>query len=81
MCRKQHDDQLDYAETPQACLDGADALLIMTEWKEFQSPDLADMRKRMKSPLVFDGRNLYNPAKMQAAGFTYHSIGRMTVRA
>jgi UDPglucose 6-dehydrogenase len=57
-------------------LDGADALIIVTEWKEFRSPDFADMKKRMKSPVVFDGRNLYDPAMMKKQGFTYYAIGR-----
>ena len=51
----------------------------MTEWKEFLQPDFAEMRALMKSPVIFDGRNLYNPGVMQAAGFIYHSIGRASV--
>ncbi len=57
-------------------LDGADALIIVTEWKEFRSPDFADMKKRMKSPVVFDGRNLYDPALMRDSGIEYFSVGR-----
>ena len=68
--------RLAYAETPMAALDGADALLIVTEWKEFRSPDFEDMKRRLKQPLVFDGRNLYDPAQMRAAGFRYFAIGR-----
>ena len=66
-----------YAESPMAALDGADALVIVTEWKEFRSPDFEDMRRRLKAPLVFDGRNLYDPAQMRAAGIEYHAIGRL----
>ncbi len=64
-----------------AALDGADALVICTEWSEFRSPDFSDMRKRMKAPLIFDGRNLYQPSRMQEHGFEYHSVGRPTVGA
>ncbi len=66
-----------YAESPMAALDGADALVIVTEWKEFRSPDFEDMKRRLKVPLVFDGRNLYDPAQMRAAGIEYHAIGRL----
>ena len=55
---------------------GADALLIVTEWNEFREPDFAKMKKLMKAPLIFDGRNLYDPAQIRALGFTYSSIGR-----
>jgi UDPglucose 6-dehydrogenase len=66
-----------YAESPMAALDGVDALVIVTEWKEFRSPDFEDMKRRLKAPLVFDGRNLYDPAQMRAAGIEYHAIGRL----
>ncbi|MBS3917158.1 MAG: UDP-glucose/GDP-mannose dehydrogenase family protein [Sulfuritalea sp.] len=65
-----------YAESPLAALDGADALVIVTEWKEFRSPDFAEMKRRLKAPLVFDGRNLYDPAQMRASGIRYFAIGR-----
>ncbi|MDT3736072.1 MAG: UDP-glucose/GDP-mannose dehydrogenase family protein [Denitratisoma sp.] len=65
-----------YADSPMAALDGAAALVIVTEWKEFRSPDFEDMKRRLKAPLVFDGRNLYDPAQMRAAGIEYHAIGR-----
>jgi len=57
-------------------LKGADALAIVTEWNEFREPDFAKMRKLLKSPVIFDGRNLYSPALMKEQGFTYYSIGR-----
>ena len=57
-------------------LDNADALVIMTEWKQFQSPDFDRLKKKMKSPLVFDGRNIFDPSQMRQLGFTYYSIGR-----
>ena len=65
-----------FAANPMAALDGADALAIVTEWKEFRSPDFAAMRARLKNPLIFDGRNLYNPATPRQAGLEYHAIGR-----
>jgi UDPglucose 6-dehydrogenase len=72
-------DKLDYARLPYEALEGADALLIMTEWKEFVQPDFALMRKLMRAPVIFDGRNLYSPDVLKQAGFSYHSIGRMPV--
>jgi UDPglucose 6-dehydrogenase len=65
-----------FASSTVNALDGADALIIVTEWKEFRSPDFADMKKRMKSPVVFDGRNLYDPAVMRDSGIEYFSVGR-----
>ena len=55
---------------------GADALVVVTEWKEFRSPDFDALRAALKQPLVFDGRNLYEPALVRAAGLEYFSIGR-----
>ena len=57
-------------------LKGADALVIATEWNEFREPDFKRMRKLMKSPVIFDGRNIYSPEQMKAQGFTYYSVGR-----
>jgi UDPglucose 6-dehydrogenase len=57
-------------------LDGADALVVVTEWNEFREPDFAKMRRLMQAPVVFDGRNIYSPEQMRALGFTYFSIGR-----
>jgi UDPglucose 6-dehydrogenase len=61
-------------------LDGADALAIMTEWTQFRTPDFAEVRKRLAHPVIFDGRNLYDPQTVADAGFTYHSIGRPIAR-
>jgi UDPglucose 6-dehydrogenase len=69
---------LDYAATPMAALDGADALIIVTEWKEFRSPDFEDVRGRLREPVLFDGRNLYDPALVRSAGLEYHGVGRGT---
>jgi UDPglucose 6-dehydrogenase len=55
---------------------GAEALALVTEWNEFRRPDFAKMRKLMRTPVVFDGRNIYSPEQMKADGFTYYSIGR-----
>ena len=67
---------LDYVSTPQAALDGADALLIVTEWKEFRSPDFANIKARLKSAVIIDGRNLYEPAFVRSLGIEYSGIGR-----
>jgi UDPglucose 6-dehydrogenase len=64
------------ARTNYDALKGADALIIATEWNEFREPDFSRMRKLMKTPVVFDGRNIYNPAQMKMLGFTYYSVGR-----
>ncbi len=61
-------------------LDGADALIICTEWAEFRAPDFQEVRRRLTKPIIFDGRNLYRLAQMVAAGFVYASVGRATVR-
>ncbi len=55
---------------------GADALVIVTEWKEFRSPDFESMRASLKAPLIFDGRNMYDPSFVKDAGFEYFAIGR-----
>jgi UDPglucose 6-dehydrogenase len=65
-----------YADSPMATLDGADALAIVTEWKEFRAPDFDAMKAKLKSGVVFDGRNLYEPAHPRASGLEYHAIGR-----
>ena len=65
-----------YATRSYEALKGADALVIVTEWHEFREPDFDRMRKLMRSPNIFDGRNIYNPQQMKAHGFTYSSIGR-----
>ena len=65
-----------YAASAGAALSGADALVIVTEWKEFKSPDFDAIKAALKSPLIFDGRNLYEPDQMRALGITYHGIGR-----
>jgi UDPglucose 6-dehydrogenase len=68
--------RVSYAEDPVAALKGADALVIVTEWKEFRSPDFEVIKARLKNPVVFDGRNLYEPATVRAAGLEYFAVGR-----
>ncbi len=74
--RRVLDARVAYAATAYGALEGADALAIVTEWNEFREPDFARMRALMRSPTVFDGRNLFTAERMRAAGFTYVSIGR-----
>ena len=66
-----------YAENPDAALVGADALAIVTEWKEFRSPDFARIANTLKTPVIFDGRNLYEPKVVREAGIDYQPIGRV----
>jgi UDPglucose 6-dehydrogenase len=68
--------RLTFAGTPLDACDGADALVVVTEWKEFRSPDFEMLHRRMKQPLIFDGRNLYEPDVVRSAGFEHVSIGR-----
>lgn len=65
--------------TKESALHGADALVIMTEWQAFRSPDFELIHQELTDPVVFDGRNLYEPKRMAAKGFVYHCIGRPTV--
>lgn len=67
---------IEYANDKYEALKGADGLLILTEWKEFRSPDFLKMKKYLLEPLIFDGRLLYSPEKMKEQGFIYYSIGR-----
>jgi UDPglucose 6-dehydrogenase len=67
---------LSYAENQTAALEGADALVIVTEWKEFRSPDFATLKEKLKCPVIFDGRNLYDPKLLRGLNFEYFAIGR-----
>jgi UDPglucose 6-dehydrogenase len=73
-------DRISLVESPYEACTGADALLILTEWSTYQRPNFEAIRRLLRSPLVIDGRNIYNPDRMCAAGFVYHSIGRATAR-
>jgi UDPglucose 6-dehydrogenase len=68
--------RLSYADKPMDALDGADALVIVTEWKEFRSPDFERIKAALKQPVIFDGRNLYEPALPRSFGIEYSAIGR-----
>ena len=70
------DDRIRYAESPNDALIDADALVIVTEWKEFRSPDFDLIKARLKQPLIVDGRNLYDPALVRGQGIEYLAIGR-----
>ena len=74
--KARYGDRLEYAESSYGALRGADGLVIVTEWNEFRKPDFGLMKILMRQPVIFDGRNVYNPAKVRARGFAYHSIGR-----
>ncbi|GAB4369549.1 MAG: UDP-glucose/GDP-mannose dehydrogenase family protein [Deltaproteobacteria bacterium] len=74
-------DRLEYAESSYGALQGADALIVVTEWNEFRKPDLGLMKTLMRQPVIFDGRNIYDPRKMRERGFAYHSIGRKSLEA
>ena len=67
---------INYAHSPMEAIAGADALVILTEWKEFRSPDFEEIAKQLKTKQIFDGRNLYEPAVVRRAGLVYEGIGR-----
>jgi UDPglucose 6-dehydrogenase len=67
---------IEYTESSRAAIEGVDALLIVTEWKEFRTPDFDEMARQIADREVFDGRNLYEPSLIRSFGLTYHAIGR-----
>ena len=69
---------LSFAETPSQALNNADALVIVTEWKEFRSQDFSHIKQKLKANIIFDGRNLYDPQVVKNAGIEYRSIGRLS---
>jgi UDPglucose 6-dehydrogenase len=69
-------DKISYADDPYSALTNADALFIATEWAVFRTPDFDKIKALLKDPVIFDGRNLYDPVRMKESGFTYFSIGR-----
>jgi UDPglucose 6-dehydrogenase len=77
--RAVYGDKLTYCELRMEALKDADALCIMTEWHDYHSPDFAEMYQLLKSPVIFDGRNLYEPDRMRRRGYRYYSIGRPSV--
>jgi len=72
--------RVSYHKVNYDALEGADALVVVTEWNEFRRPDFERMKGLLKAPVIFDGRNVYEPLQMAALGFTYYSMGRRTVR-
>ncbi len=77
--RKILGEQIAYCQNAYDTLTGSDALLIATEWNEFRNPDFKKVQAQLKSPVIFDGRNLFEPVAMRRNGFTYYSMGRPTV--
>ncbi|MGE7989733.1 UDP-glucose dehydrogenase family protein [Pseudomonas sp. NPDC089554] len=71
--------QLRLGEDPYACVEGADALVLVTEWKQFRQPDFRRVRGLMRMPVLFDGRNIYDPFELTELGYLYHGIGRPQV--
>jgi len=67
--------EVEFAKSASAAVKGADALVIVTEWKAFRSPDFEELKREMKAPVIFDGRNLYDPRRTAALGFDYFGIG------
>ncbi len=68
-----------YCDSAMSTLEGADALLVVTEWNEFKNPDFEQMKKAMRAPVVFDGRNIFSPQQMKELGFIYRGIGRSAI--
>lgn len=73
------DTKIEFAGNAYEAIEGADALIIVTEWNEFRKPNFVKVQQALKTPVIFDGRNLFEPATMLRLGFVYHSIGRTTV--
>ncbi len=79
--KAKYGDRIEYAESSYGALQEADALIVVTEWNEFRKPDFGLMKNLMRQPVIFDGRNIYDPVKIRQRGFLYHSIGRKSVEA
>ncbi len=78
LCYLKGNDRVVYCESKYDALKGADALMLITEWKEFRSPDFYEIRERLKTPVIFDGRNQYNRRSVEKYGFEYYQIGVKT---
>ncbi len=78
-CRRIYGDRPDlvYAETPEEAAQEADALAVVTEWKLYRSPDFETIKQQLKQPVIFDGRNIYDPNRLREMGFYYYGIGRL----
>jgi len=77
--RELGDEGITYHQDPYEALEGADALVIFTDWQEFRTPDFDMIGRKLVHPVIFDGRNLYEPRYMRRLGFEYHCIGRPPV--
>ncbi len=69
-------DEITYADNAYDALDGADCMLLLNEWNEFRRPDFDKIKSLMKNPVIFDGRNQYEPERMERRGFEYYCIGK-----
>ena len=69
-------DDLKLANSPSETLDGADGLIVVTEWKEFRSPSFGEIKNRLSQPVIFDGRNIYDPEMVKSYGLAYYGVGR-----
>ncbi len=76
VARRLFGDRIDLVPEPYAAAEGADALFLVTEWNEFRQPDLARLKRAMRTPVLFDGRNVWDASKAAAAGFAYYGVGR-----
>ncbi|HEX9187268.1 MAG TPA: UDP-glucose/GDP-mannose dehydrogenase family protein [Vicinamibacteria bacterium] len=76
VARRLFQDRIEIVAEPYAAAEGADALFLVTEWNEFRQPDLARLKRAMRTPVLFDGRNVWDARKARAAGFTYYGVGR-----
>ena len=74
-------DGITYFENGYEAADGADALVVFTDWPEFRAPDFEGLMEKLSQPVIFDGRNLYDPIYVSRIGFEYHSVGRPTATA
>ena len=74
--RRIFDDRVQLVPNPYLAADGADGLFLVTEWNEFRQPDFARVKAAMKQPILFDGRNIWNPKRLREIGFTYYGVGR-----
>jgi len=80
-CRRRLGDRIRYADSNYGALDGADALVVVTDWNEYRHPDFNRMKQALRRPVIIDGRNLYNPERLRSLGFVYDSIGRVPLGA
>ena len=74
-CYLKDNERVTYCDSKYTVLAGADALILVTEWKEFRQPDFEEIKKRLKNPVIFDGRNQYDSTSLKRKGFEYYQIG------